>query len=204
MTSPLTRFVLILNKQNNHVLCSALQVIREARAVTIPGHKTCNQMQSGKQRPMDNYPLLLFGCRGNGPYLSGFCFWHPEPRGRGNAQYGDSQRGLGRPEEGDVFSKYPVLSSFMIPRTMPSTGVGGEGGTRRSYEKIIRQSQDSAGARIYPSARGASSWWLARSVPSLVILLHLSPAPVLVGDLASLWTSPSRHHLPRPLLQLLP
>lgn len=36
------------HKQNNRVLCSsALQVIREARAVTIPGHKTCNQMQSG-------------------------------------------------------------------------------------------------------------------------------------------------------------
>lgn len=109
MTSPLTGFVLILNKQNNRVLCSALQVIREARAVTIPGHKTCNQMQSGKQCSMGNYPLLLFGCRGNGPYLSGFCFWHPEPCWRGNAQYGDSQRELGRPDEGDV--SLNILSS---------------------------------------------------------------------------------------------
>lgn len=45
MASPLTRFILILNKQNSRILCWALQVIREAQTVTIPGHRTCNQMQ---------------------------------------------------------------------------------------------------------------------------------------------------------------
>lgn len=134
MTSPLTGFVLILNKQNNASLLCSLQVIREARAVTIPGHKTacskCKVVNSVQ------WVIILCYCSAaeeSGPYLSSSAFGTQSHVG-GNAQYGDSQESLGD-HVTERFSKYPVLSSSIYRGQCHPLGWGRGGGTQHFMKR---------------------------------------------------------------------